>query len=54
VNLKTAADFIKAGATALGVGADLVDLQALRGGDVGLITARARQFVEIVRTARQG
>jgi 2-dehydro-3-deoxyphosphogluconate aldolase/(4S)-4-hydroxy-2-oxoglutarate aldolase len=54
VNLKTAADFIKAGATALGVGADLVDLQALRGGEVGLITARARQFVEIVRTARQG
>jgi len=54
VNLKTAADFIKAGATALGVGADLVDLQAIRGGQAALITERARQFVEIVRTARQG
>src|SRR5712692_4544160 len=30
VSLKTAADFIKAGAMALGVGADLIDLQALR------------------------
>lgn len=32
VSLKTAADFIKAGAYALGVGADLVDLHALRQG----------------------
>src|SRR5262245_57975459 len=30
VSLKTAADFIKAGATALGVGTDLVDTSALR------------------------
>jgi 2-dehydro-3-deoxyphosphogluconate aldolase / (4S)-4-hydroxy-2-oxoglutarate aldolase len=53
VSLKTAADFIKAGAMALGVGADLVDLKALREGNDGLITERARQFVEIVRQARQ-
>jgi 2-dehydro-3-deoxyphosphogluconate aldolase/(4S)-4-hydroxy-2-oxoglutarate aldolase len=54
VNLKTAADFVKAGAAALGVGADLVDLEALRRGEAALITERARQFVEIVRAARQG
>lgn len=54
VSLKTAADFIKAGAMALGVGADLVDPQALRDGNEGLIAERARQFLEIVRTARQG
>jgi 2-dehydro-3-deoxyphosphogluconate aldolase / (4S)-4-hydroxy-2-oxoglutarate aldolase len=54
VSLKTAADFIKAGAMALGVGADLVDMKALREGDDGLITERARQFLEIVRAARQG
>jgi 2-dehydro-3-deoxyphosphogluconate aldolase/(4S)-4-hydroxy-2-oxoglutarate aldolase len=52
VSLKTAADFIKAGAMALGVGADLVDLKALREGNEGLITERARQFIEIVQAAR--
>ena len=46
VSLKTAADFIKAGAAALGVGADLVTGQA------SLTTERARQFLEIVREAR--
>ena len=54
VSLKTAADFIKAGASALGVGADLVDLKALREGQDDVITERARQFVEIVREARGG
>ena len=33
VNLQTAKEFLKAGASALGVGADLVDLAALRRGD---------------------
>jgi len=53
VSLKTAADFIKAGAMALGVGADLVDTKALREGNAELITERARQFIEIVREARR-
>jgi len=53
VSLKTAADFIKAGAMALGVGADLVDMKALRDGNDQLITERARQFLEIVREARR-
>ena len=48
VSLKTAADFIKAGAAALGVGSDLVDVKA----QPATITERARQFVEIVRQAR--
>lgn len=52
VSLKTAADFIKAGASALGVGADLVDLKAIREGQHGLITERAREFVRIVQEAR--
>jgi 2-dehydro-3-deoxyphosphogluconate aldolase/(4S)-4-hydroxy-2-oxoglutarate aldolase len=52
VSLKTATDFIKAGASALGVGADLVDLKAIRDGQSGIITERARQFVELVREAR--
>jgi len=52
VNLQTAKDFIKAGASALGVGADLVDLQALRRGDAELVTERARQFLSLVAEAR--
>lgn len=53
VSLKTAGDFIKAGAMALGIGADLVDTKALRDGRDELITERARQFLEIVRQARR-
>lgn len=52
VSMKTAADFIKAGASALGVGADLVDLKAIRDGQLSVITERAKQYVEIVREAR--
>ena len=52
VSLKTAADFIKAGASALGVGADLVDVKALREGNDEVITERARQYVQIVRDSR--
>lgn len=52
VNLNTAADFIKAGAMALGVGGDLVDLKLLREGKGSIITERAAEFLEIVRTAR--
>lgn len=53
VSLKTAADFIKAGAAALGVGADLVDTAALRAGEGKVITDRAKQFIEIVKIARE-
>jgi 2-dehydro-3-deoxyphosphogluconate aldolase/(4S)-4-hydroxy-2-oxoglutarate aldolase len=52
VSLITAADFISAGAAALGVGTDLVDIKAIREGQAALITERAKQFVEIVRTSR--
>ncbi|HJQ25591.1 MAG TPA: bifunctional 2-keto-4-hydroxyglutarate aldolase/2-keto-3-deoxy-6-phosphogluconate aldolase [Blastocatellia bacterium] len=53
VSLATAADFIKAGASAVGVGSELVDVKALRQGQAGLITERARQFIAAVREARQ-
>lgn len=52
VSLTTAADFIRAGAAALGVGTDLVDVKSIRAGDAHIVTERARQFVEIVRGAR--
>jgi 2-dehydro-3-deoxyphosphogluconate aldolase/(4S)-4-hydroxy-2-oxoglutarate aldolase len=53
VNLETAADFIKAGSSALGVGADLVDLKALREGNAEVVTERARKLVGIVQAARK-
>jgi 2-dehydro-3-deoxyphosphogluconate aldolase/(4S)-4-hydroxy-2-oxoglutarate aldolase len=52
VSLKTAAEFIKAGSSALGVGTDLVDVKAIRAGEAHVVTERARQFVEIIREAR--
>ncbi len=52
VSLKTAADFITAGASALGVGTDLVDVRAIRSGEAHVVTERARQFLEIVRKSR--
>ncbi|MGI8468475.1 MAG: bifunctional 4-hydroxy-2-oxoglutarate aldolase/2-dehydro-3-deoxy-phosphogluconate aldolase [Pyrinomonadaceae bacterium] len=52
VSLATAADFIKAGAEAVGVGGDLVDLKAIRGGQAGIISERAARYLEIVRNAR--
>src|SRR2546423_9455289 len=52
VSLTTAGEFIRAGAAAVGVGTDLVDIKAIREGQASLITERAKQFVEIVRQAR--
>jgi 2-dehydro-3-deoxyphosphogluconate aldolase/(4S)-4-hydroxy-2-oxoglutarate aldolase len=53
VSLETAAAFIKAGASALGVGADLVDTKALAAGQAATITEKARRFLEVVRAARE-
>ena len=53
VSLKTAAAFIEAGAEALGVGTDLVDTKALKDGLDSVLTDRAKQYVEIVRQARE-
>ena len=52
VSMETAADFIKAGAAALGVGGDLVDLEALRSGRGDVIGERARRYIEVVKQAR--
>ena len=52
VSLKNAAAFIQAGAEALGVGSELVDMGALRDGMDARITERAQEFLEIVKQAR--
>jgi 2-dehydro-3-deoxyphosphogluconate aldolase/(4S)-4-hydroxy-2-oxoglutarate aldolase len=53
VNLENAADMIRAGAEALGIGGDLVTASALASGDTQPITDVARAYVGIVREARQ-
>ena len=48
VSLATAAEFLEAGAIALGVGGDLVDNNAIRAGRPEVITENARKYLEIV------
>jgi 2-dehydro-3-deoxyphosphogluconate aldolase/(4S)-4-hydroxy-2-oxoglutarate aldolase len=52
VNLNTAAEFIEAGAAALGIGGELVQAEALKSNKPELIVETARKFLEIVTTAR--
>jgi 2-dehydro-3-deoxyphosphogluconate aldolase / (4S)-4-hydroxy-2-oxoglutarate aldolase len=52
VTQQTAADFLKAGARALGVGADLVNAKAIAEGKPELVTEAARAYLEIIRAAR--
>jgi 2-dehydro-3-deoxyphosphogluconate aldolase / (4S)-4-hydroxy-2-oxoglutarate aldolase len=52
VNLTNAADYLQAGAFALGVGGDLVDQAALRNNEPHKIVATAKALVEAVRLAR--
>jgi 2-dehydro-3-deoxyphosphogluconate aldolase/(4S)-4-hydroxy-2-oxoglutarate aldolase len=52
VSLLTAAAFIAAGAFALGVGADLVDVKAISSGETEKVTQAARAYLAAVSTAR--
>jgi 2-dehydro-3-deoxyphosphogluconate aldolase/(4S)-4-hydroxy-2-oxoglutarate aldolase len=54
VTLQTAAEFLRAGARALGVGSDLVNAQAISRGDAETVTATARAYLNIVARARAG
>jgi 2-dehydro-3-deoxyphosphogluconate aldolase / (4S)-4-hydroxy-2-oxoglutarate aldolase len=53
VSLENAAEWIRAGAVAVGVGGALVDAKLVAAGDFAGITERARRFVERVRQARE-
>ncbi len=54
VSLNSAADFIRAGAVALGVGSSLVNQLALETDDMAALTRRAAAFVKAVEDGRQG
>ena len=53
VTLATAESFIKAGARALGVGSDLVDLAAIDAGNPGKITETAKAYLKVLAEARK-
>jgi 2-dehydro-3-deoxyphosphogluconate aldolase / (4S)-4-hydroxy-2-oxoglutarate aldolase len=52
VNLQTAAEFIEAGAAALGVGGELVQVEALKANKPEIIAENAKKFIEIVQQTR--
>lgn len=54
VNLSNAAEFLRAGSSAIGVGGELCTRAALEAGDAAAIAAAARQYVEVVNGARHG
>ena len=52
INVNNAAEFIKAGCLALGVGGSLASQQVIAEGNWSYITEKASQLVELVRNAR--
>lgn len=54
VDLNTAADFIKMGAYALGVGSGLINQSILDKGDLDELTRRAKEFLDEVRKGHEG
>jgi len=54
VNLETTPEFIKAGAAAVAVGGELVNVKVLKEGNLDVVVANARKFIEAVRSARTG
>ncbi len=52
VSLATAAEFLDAGAWALGVGSDLVDAKAMAAGKPEVVTETARKYLQIVKAHR--
>jgi 2-dehydro-3-deoxyphosphogluconate aldolase/(4S)-4-hydroxy-2-oxoglutarate aldolase len=53
VSLQTVGDFIRAGASAVGVGADLVDIGQILEGRSDAVTENARRYVDAVKQARE-
>ena len=53
VNLETTVEFLKAGAVAVGIGAELVNPKLIEDNNYGAIEERARQFLDAVSKARE-
>jgi 2-dehydro-3-deoxyphosphogluconate aldolase/(4S)-4-hydroxy-2-oxoglutarate aldolase len=52
VSLTTTGDFLKAGASAVAVGGELVDAKTIKEGNYPIFTERAKRFLDVVKTAR--
>ncbi len=52
VNLDTAADFLRAGSCAVGVGGELIDSATIREGRFDVFEERARQFMDVITKTR--
>lgn len=53
VNLETIGDFLRAGACAVAVGAELIDVPNIRAGRHEVFEERAKQFLEVIRATRE-
>jgi len=53
VNLETIVDFLHAGSTAVGVGSELIDAQAVAAGHFHVVTERARRYLELANSVRR-
>ena len=53
VDLKNAGDFIRAGASAVAVGGELVDARAVKEKNYGALTRNTRAFLKVIREARR-
>lgn len=53
VSLETIADFFAAGAIAVGVGTDLVDVKAIRAGNLEAVAAKAESYLAIVKNIQR-
>ena len=53
VKLELVGDFISAGASALGVGSELINKEAVASENFGYISSPARKFLQAIRSARQ-
>lgn len=54
VTVASAADFLKAGAKALGVGSDLVNATAIAEGKPWIVTDMARAYMDVIQEMRSG
>jgi len=54
VNFDTAADFIRAGAAAVGVGSGLIDKQLIAAEAFDQLAQKTREFMQVIEAARQG
>ncbi len=53
VNLETAGEFLKAGACAVAVGAELVDAKSIKEGRLDVIEEKAKQYLAVIARARE-